>query len=302
MGVGFVDRSFRYVRVNDTFAAMNGVSAREHIGRTVAEVNPSLGPEIEHHYGRVLNTEDPVLNVEITGTTAAPTIQYFAATFYPARRGVEIIGICVLVTDITEHKQTEQARSDLARAAVAALAATVETREPYTAGHQRRVAHLSAAVAGELGLDDVTVAGIHLAANIHDIGKLRVPAEILSRPGRLRPTDLELIQEHPRAGHDIMAEITLPWPVAEMILQHHERIDGSGYPNGLQGDQISIGARIIAVTDTVEAMASHRPYRAALGINAALTQIAEGRSAKFDPDVVDVTLDLFRSRRIALDP
>jgi HD-GYP domain-containing protein (c-di-GMP phosphodiesterase class II) len=177
----------------------------------------------------------------------------------------------------------------------------VETRNPYTAGHQRRVARLSAAVASELGLDDITVGGIRLAANIHDIGKLGVPAEILSRPERLLPAELELIQEHPRAGHDIMAGVTLPWPVAEMILQHHERIDGSGYPDGLQGEQISIGARIIAVTDTVDAIASHRPYRAALGIDAALTQIADGRCTKFDPDVVDVTLDLFRTRGIGLD-
>jgi len=303
MGVGFVDRSFRYVHVNDTLAAISGPPAREHIGRTVAEVVPALWPEIEPNYRRVLDTGEPVLNVEITGTTAAaPTIRYFAATFYPVTRGADIIGIGVLITDITERKQAQQARGDLTRATVAALAATVETRDPYTAGHQRRVARLSAAVASELGLDDITVGGIRLAANIHDIGKLGVPAEILSRPGRLRPAEHELMQEHPRAGHDIMAGVTLPWPVAEMILQHHERIDGSGYPDGLQGEQISIGARIIAVTDTVEAMASHRPYRAALGIDAALSQIADGRCTKFDPDVVDVTLDLFRTRQIGLDP
>jgi PAS domain S-box-containing protein len=303
MGVGFVDRSFRYVRVNDTLAAMNGPSAREHIGRTVAEVVPALWPEIEPNCRRVLDTGEPVLNVEITFTTAAaPTIRNFAATFYAVTRGADIIGIGVLVTDITERKQAQQARRDVTRATVAALAATVETRDPYTAGHQRRVARLSVAVASELGLDDITVGGIRLAANIHDIGKLGVPAEILSSPGRLRPAELELIQEHPRAGHDIMVGVTLPWPVAVMILQHHERIDGSGYPDGLDGEQISIGARIIAVTDTVEAMASHRPYRAALGIEAALTQIADGRSTKFDPDVVDVTLDLFRTRRIGLDP
>ena len=303
MGVGFVDRSFRYVRLNDTLAAINGPSAREHIGRTVAEVVPALWTEIEPNYRRVLDTGEPVLNVEITGTTAAaPNIRHFAATFYPVTRGSDIIGIGVLVSDITARKQAQQAKGDLTRATVAALAATVETRDPYTAGHQRRVASLSAAVASELGLDDIALAGIRLAANIHDIGKLGVPAEILSRPGRLRPAELQLIQEHPRAGHDIMAGVTLPWPVAEMILQHHERIDGSGYPDGLQREQISMGARIIAVADTVEAIASYRTYRAALGIDAALGQIADGRSTKFDPDVVDVMLDLFRTRRIGLDP
>ena len=163
------------------------------------------------------------------------------------------------------------------------------------------MAELSAAVATELGLDDDTVSGIRLAANIHDIGKLGVPAEILSRPGRLRPPEFELIQDHCRAGHDIMAGIEFPWPVAEMILQHHERVDGTGYPGGLVGDETSIGARIIAVTDTVEAMATHRPYRAALGIDLALTQIENARGTQFDADVVDVTLDLFRAGRVRLD-
>ncbi|MCU1450469.1 MAG: metal-dependent phosphohydrolase, partial [Acidimicrobiales bacterium] len=155
--------------------------------------------------------------------------------------------------------------------------------------------------AGSLGLDDDTVSGIRLAANIHDIGKLGVPAEILSRPGRLRPPELELIQDHSRAGHQIMAGVALPWPVADMILQHHERMDGSGYPAGLGGDDISVGARIIAVADTIEAMASHRPYRAALGVEAALAQIEAAAGTTLDADVVDVTVDLFRTGTVALD-
>jgi putative nucleotidyltransferase with HDIG domain/PAS domain S-box-containing protein len=303
MGAGFVDRSFRYVRVNDTLATLNGAPVQDHIGRSVAEVLPALWPEIEPYHHRVLDTGEAVLNVEITGRTAAlPNVQYFAATFYPLRSGADIIGIGVLVNDITERKQAQRARDDLTRATVAALAATVETRDPYaTVDHQRRVAELAAAVASELDLDEDTISGIRLAANIHDIGKLGVPAEILSRPGRLRPPEFELIQDHSRAGHEIMAGITFPWPVADMILQHHERLDGSGYPGGLKGEDISIGARIIAVTDTVEAVASHRPYRAARGIDVALSQIRDGRCTKFAPDVVDVTLDLFSSGRIELD-
>jgi PAS domain S-box-containing protein len=303
MGVGFVDRNFRYVRVNDALAAINGPSVQEHIGRTVPEVVPALWAEIEPHYQRVLDTGEAVLNVEMSGTTAAEPCRtrHWATTFYPVRDGDDIVGIGVLVTDITERKQAQQAQHELTRATVAALAATVETRDPYTAGHQRRVAHLAAAVAGSLGLDDDTVSGIRLGANIHDIGKLGVPAEILSRPGRLRPPEFELMQDHSRAGYEIMAGVALPWPVADMILQHHERMDGSGYPAGLGGDDISVGARIIAVADTVEAMASHRPYRAALGVGAALAHIEAAAGTTLDADVVDVTLDLFRTGTVALD-
>jgi PAS domain S-box-containing protein len=306
MGVGFVDRNFRYVRVNDALAAINGPSVQEHIGRAVPEVVPSLWAEIEPHYHRVLDTGEAALNVEMSGRTAAEPCRtrHWARTFYPVRDGDDIVGIGVLVTDITERKQAQQAQQaqhELTRATVAALAATVETRDPYTTGHQRRVAHLAAAVAGSLGLDDDTVSGIRLGANIHDIGKLGVPAEILSRPGRLRPPEFELIQDHSRAGHEIMAEVALPWPVADMILQHHERMDGSGYPAGLGGDDISVGARIIAVADTVEAMASHRPYRAALGVEAALAHIEAAAGRTLDADVVDVTLDLIRTGTVALD-
>ena len=303
MGVGFVDRNFRYVRVNYALAAINGPSVQEHIGRTVPEVVPALWAEIEPHYHRVLDTGEAVLNVEMSGMTASGPchIRHWATIFYPIRDGKDIAGIGELVTDIAERKQAEQAQHELTRATIAAPAATVETRGPYAAGHQRRVAYLSAAVGGSLGLDDDTVSGIRLAANIHDIGKLGVPAEILSRPGRPRPPEFELIQDHCRAGHDIMAEVTLPWPVADMILQHHERIDGSGYPAGLASDDISVGARIIAVADTVEAMASHRPYRAALGVEAALAHIEAAAGTTLDADVVDITLALFHAGTVVLD-
>lgn len=303
MGVGFVDLSFHYVRVNDVLAAINGSSVQDHLGRPVSEVVPALWPEIESHCRQVLGTGAPVLNVEMTGTTAAEprSTRHWATTFYPIRQGDEIVGIGVLVTDITARKQAEQAQHALTRATVAALAATVEARDPYTAGHQRRVAELSASVATELGLDEDTVRGIRLTANIHDIGKLGVPAEILSRPGQLKPPEFELMQDHCRAGYEILAGVELPWPVADMVLQHHERIDGSGYPAGLMEGEISFGARIIAVADTVEAMASHRPYRPALGVEAALAHLEVAAGRTLDADVVHVTLDLFHAGRVVLD-
>lgn len=169
---------------------------------------------------------------------------------------------------------------------IAALAATVEMRDPYTAGHQRRVAQLAIAIAKELKLPDEQVEGIHLASVVHDVGKIRVPAEILSKPGRLTGLEFNLIKEHAQNGHELLKSIDFPWPIAEIVWQHHERMDGSGYPRALKGDQILLEARIIAVADVVESMVSHRPYRPALGLDAAMEEITSDGNV-FDPAVVD---------------
>lgn len=179
-------------------------------------------------------------------------------------------------------------------AAVRAIATAAELRDPYTAGHQRRVAQLAKGIATVLGIDSQLVTGIGVAANIHDIGKLVVPAEILAKPGRLSAAEYALVKEHPQAGYDIVARIDFPWPAADMILQHHERLDGSGYPNGLRGEEIGLGGRIIAIADVVEAMSSHRPYRPGLGVDAALGAISDGRGTLFCPRAVDACLQLFR--------
>jgi HD-GYP domain-containing protein (c-di-GMP phosphodiesterase class II) len=179
-------------------------------------------------------------------------------------------------------------------AAVRAIATAAELRDPYTAGHQHHVAELSTAIAVRLDIDPELVTGIGIAASIHDIGKLIVPAEILSKPGPLTDIEYELVKGHAQAGHDIVAGIEFPWPVAEMILEHHERLDGTGYPSGLRGDEISIGARIIAVADTTEAMSAHRPYRPSLGTEAALAELAHGRGTRYDAAAVDACIQLFR--------
>ena len=150
-----------------------------------------------------------------------------------------------------------------------------------------------------MGVDPELIAGIQVAATIHDVGKLIVPAEILSSPGRLKEAEFALIKQHPQAGYDIVAGIEFPWPVPEMVLQHHERLDGSGYPNGLHGGKIATGARIIAVADTVEAITSHRPYRPALGLEVAIKAISDGRDSLFDPDVVDACCLLFTENRFS---
>ena len=173
------------------------------------------------------------------------------------------------------------------------VAHIVESRDPYTAGHQRRVAELACAIAQELEYSADRIKGIRMAGTIHDIGKISVPSEILSKPGRLSDMEFGLIKAHPQVGYDILKEIDFPWPVAEIAYQHHERMNGSGYPRGLQGDEILPEARIMAVADVVEAMASHRPYRAALGIEVALEEIEQNKSTSFDPDVVDACLKVF---------
>jgi putative nucleotidyltransferase with HDIG domain len=181
------------------------------------------------------------------------------------------------------------------RGTIGVVAQTLEIRDPYTAGHQRRVASLSLSVARALSLPDVTQEGIEMAALVHDIGKIAVPADILSKPGSLTTHEFALIQQHPRTGYNILRKVDFPWPVAEVICQHHERLDGSGYPDGLSGDAIRIESRIISVADVVEAMASHRPYRPALGIDLALEEIRRHRGTVYDAGVVDACQRLLES-------
>lgn len=183
---------------------------------------------------------------------------------------------------------------------IKAIADTVEMRDPYTAGHQKRVSQLAVAISGELGLPEETIHGIELAASIHDLGKISVPAEILVKPAKLTDIELMLIRNHAQAGYNILKDIKFPWPIATMVLQHHERLDGSGYPQGLKDGQILLESRIMAVADVVEALASHRPYRAALGVDMALKEIERGRGTTYDAAVVDACLRLFREKRFAL--
>jgi PAS domain S-box-containing protein/putative nucleotidyltransferase with HDIG domain len=173
------------------------------------------------------------------------------------------------------------------------LASTVEMRDPYTAGHQRRVAVLASAIARGMELSQEQIEGLRMAALIHDIGKIYVPAEILSKPGALTETERRLIQTHPQVGYDVLKRVEFPWPVARIVLQHHERWDGSGFPEGLSGEEILLEARILGVADVVEAMSSHRPYRAARGIPEALKIVSENAGILFDPAVVKTCLSLF---------
>lgn len=177
---------------------------------------------------------------------------------------------------------------------VEAIASMAEMRDPYTAGHQRGVTRLTCALARKLGLADDQIEGIRVAGFLHDIGKIVVPAEILNRPGKLSEFEIRLIRTHPRAGYDILHKIDFPWPVAQIVLQHHERLNGSGYPQGLTSPDILLEARILAVADVVEAMAAHRPYRPGLGVDKALEEITINQGILYDPQVVEACVQLFK--------
>ncbi len=210
------------------------------------------------------------------------------------------------IRDLTERntgreelvKSAENLRKSLV-GTVLAIAKAVEARDPYTAGHQQRVSQLARSIAQEMRLDKDMIEGIRMGAVIHDIGKIHLPAEILSKPGKLTDIEYTLVQEHAQTGYEILEDIEFPWPVADIAHQHHERMDGSGYPQGLKGDKICLEARVVAVADVIEAISSHRPYREALGIDAALNEIKQGRGTLFDAEVVDACLKLFAENRFA---
>jgi len=180
---------------------------------------------------------------------------------------------------------------------IKALSLTVETRDPYTAGHQERVTTLVTAIADEMGLSKEKKTGLELAARIHDIGKINIPVEILSKPGQLDEFEYSLLKNHPETGYEILKNIDFPWPIAKIVLQHHERMDGSGYPKGLKRKDIILEARILGVSDVVEAMSSHRPYRPALTIEESLKEIEQNRGILYDKKVVDACLKLFRKKK-----
>ncbi len=205
--------------------------------------------------------------------------------------------------DVTERIQAErEARETLKKlrkamgGIIQAIALTVEIRDPYTAGHQRRVSDLARAIAQEMGLPQDQVDGLRMAGIVHDLGKIGIPAEILSKPTQLNDLEIKLLKIHPQLSYDILKDIDFPWPVAQIVFQHHERINGSGYPLGLSGEDIYLEARILAVADVVEAIASHRPYRAALGIDKALEEISFNKGVLYDPEVVEACLTLFNEK------
>jgi PAS domain S-box-containing protein len=242
---------------------------------------------------RVKHKDGSYRDVETSGTA-----------IYREGKPHAILGVARDVTErrrieIERQQNIERLQKSLGKT-IQAIAAAIETRDPFTAGHQRRVAELARNIAAEMGLTTDQIDGILMASIIHDLGKISVPADILSKPAKLTNIEYALVKTHPKSGYDILKDIDFPWPVARIILEHHERMDGSGYPHGLKGEAIILEARIIAVADVVEAMVSHRPDRPSLGIAAALAEIERNKGTLYDTVVVEACLRLFREKDFQL--
>jgi PAS domain S-box-containing protein len=293
--------------VNPRCAEIGGYAPDEVIGKSVVEFLPAQLREAilrqmeQRTSGKVPMAQYTFLARRKDGSPVEIGIHATQAVFdgRPAILGV--------MQDVSERKVAEQiAQSHLTQlegalvGAIEALSMMLELRDPYTAGHQRRVGDIAAAIGEELRLSEDQIKGLRFSGYVHDIGKISIPAEILSKPGRLTATEFELIKTHSQQGYDVLKGIDFPWPVARAILEHHERIDGSGYPRGLKGEQIALEARILAVADTVEAMSSHRPYRPALGLDAAMREIQEQSGKRYDERVVAACLRLLRAGSIKL--
>jgi len=205
------------------------------------------------------------------------------------------------IRDISARQKAKKALKASLVGTIVAISKAVGARDPYTAGHQQRVARLARCIAQEMNLDSDRIDGLRMGATIHDIGKIQLPAEILSKPTKLTETEFKLIKTHAQVGYDILKDIEFPWPIADIAHQHHERLDGTGYPQGLKGEEICLEARIVAVADVVEAISSHRPYRASLGIDAALEEIETHRGKWYEPAVVDACLKLIREKKFSFD-
>jgi PAS domain S-box-containing protein len=304
------DPTFKITRFNHAFERLTEFTADEVSGENLAMLFPkdskdeSLSQIRSTLKGeRWESVEIPILRKD----GDIRTVLWNSANIF-AEDGTILIATIAQGYDITERKQAEkqlkQTLESLRKAVgttIQVVVSAVETRDPYTAGHQFRSADLARAIATEMGLPKDKIEGIRIAGSIHDIGKLSIPTEILSKPSKLSEIEFSLIKEHARKGFEILKDVESPWPLAEIVYQHHERMDGSGYPRKLKGDDILIEARILSVADVVEAMASHRPYRPALGLNAALEEIKNNKGTLYDADAVGACLRLFREKGFQLE-
>ena len=288
-------RRVRVVEVNRATVTLHGAESKEELLGNLDVVIPPESRDlfIEQLLGIAdgeTSYEGEGLDRRLDGTRMHVLVRWIAAPGYEE----SLSRVLVSKVDITATVEAEAALQAALSGTIEAIGLTTEMRDPYTAGHQRRVTALAVAIAESLDIERDVIEAIRAAGLLHDIGKMSVPAEILSKPSELTEVEMSLIRDHPKVAYDILKAVAFPWPLAEIVLQHHEWIDGSGYPRGLSGDEIRLEARILAVADTVEAMASHRPYRPAVGIDAALDEIEKYKGKRFDRKAVDACVRLFR--------
>ncbi|MBP7529350.1 MAG: PAS domain S-box protein, partial [Syntrophorhabdaceae bacterium] len=296
----------KYFRVNSALARIHGFDSPDEMISTVTNIGEHLyvNPEDRKRYMKLLDKTSKITGFEAQ-LYRKDRVKIWISMNVQVIRGEDgaVAYYEGIVEDITERKKAEEDLKASAEKLRKNLAGTIEvismmlqTRDPYTGEHQKRVSGLAWAIAQEMKLPADTIDSIRIAGSIHDIGKMSVPAEILAKPTRLSDVEMDLLKVHPQTGYDILKVVELPPPIAQIVLQHHERLDGSGYPQGLKEAGVLLEAQIIAVADVVEAMSSHRPYRPALGIDAALREIEGGKGALYHPEVVDTCLRLFRGK------
>lgn len=296
--IGMFDTELNFEYINQTFTGLFGFTQEELQGKPVSLITPANAtPGMTPLQIRDIARKEGIFRGEVlrkakdgniipTYITAAPLVN----------ESGETTGFVASFSDLRPIKESEQRLKSALTDTITAISHTIEKRDPYTAGHQTRVAELAVALGRMMKLDENLIEGLYLGSLIHDIGKIYIPAEILNRPGKLSEYEFGLIKSHPEVGYEIIKDVKFDWPIAEMVYQHHERIDGSGYPQGLKDKEICLEAKIIAVADVVEAMSSHRPYRPGLGIEAALAQIEKDAGTALDKEVVQYCLRLFREK------
>ncbi len=298
IAVSVDDREGQTRYFNNKYASIFGYSRSEMEKQSLRTlVHPDDAETVLTYHRERISGNDAPVRYEVRGIKKDGTVVYLEVAAGPLRDKGGVAGTRAYFWDISEHKQLENKLNSTLKALRSTTGAMVqviermlEIRDPYTVNHQQRVADLARAIAKEMGFSADRIDGLRLAGLIHDIGKIAIPAEILSKPTRLSEVELQHIRTHPQIGYDLIKSIDLPWPVAMTVLQHHERLDGSGYPLGIAGNEILPEAKILGVADVIEAMSSHRPYRPALGIPRALEEISQKTGVLYDKDVVEACL------------
>ena len=300
----YKDTEGRIIRANKTFADSLKLPVKDIVGKTTEELFPKEQAEnMRKDDKEVIISGKPKRNIIQPYTTPDGTKLLITDKIpYKDKEG-KVTGVIGLSKDITVQRKAEQKLQQTFQKLKKTMDATIDTmsnmieaKDPYTAGHQQRVSQLATAIAKKLNLSEDKIEGIRIASLIHDIGKIGLPTEILSKPSKLTDIEFSLIKGHSQIGYDILKSIDFSYPIAQIVLQHHEKINGSGYPNNLKGDEILLEAKIIGVADVVEAMSSFRPYRPALGIDVALEEISQNKGILYDPKVVDICLKLFKEK------
>jgi PAS domain S-box-containing protein/putative nucleotidyltransferase with HDIG domain len=298
------DKDGRYTYVSPTVTALLGYNVDEYMIHYSQCFTPNpINKEAKRLTELALSSGVVQPPYEIEVYTKNGATRFLLISEHPLKDSEgSVTGMEGIAHDITEQKLSakmeEETREQLHIALIdmiRAVALTIEKRDPYTSGHQQRVAEIAVRITEEMGWEEIRIEGIRLGALIHDIGKIAVPIEILSKPGKLMDIEFSLIKVHPQSGYDILKEINFPWPIAQMIYQHHERLDGSGYPHALFGEQIIMEARVLAVADVVEAISSHRPYRRALGIGVAIQEMEANKGRFYDSEIADICIRLLRN-------